>query len=495
MPGGTLQIASYHVDGPDFTTINPNITYFKSVHKRYTNFSIENILVNFNKYDDFNFNEKMSFNCNLDNIGHLLNNVYLYIEIPTFFQNELLKIKWIDDIGINMIDEITLSIGGEIIQSFSNDWINVYYKRYLPYEKYLSLKRMINMEPSPDPIKYLNTFNKLYIYLPFYFSKQNGLNVPLMNLKYQNIMINITLKPISNWITIIEQNKNSPYYRKRIKPYGEYITQIKNVIDKSRGESFHFSLETHVIFLEKDELNNITYSQHDYLIENISEIIINDVSELDTFVKLNQRLPLKEFWLIAMRNDIYSRNTWGQYSNFENNYEGDLSLPRNSLESIYTPKQFLYQYWDDIKDNTNSIISKNIIKSVKIIIDKNDRTIDLSTNYLLYVTPYQHKLNYNVEDQIYYYSFSLDPLLYQPSGFFNLDRSSDFIIKISLNNVPPKKPLNTFLLQTINKPPNKDEYQPYSNESFAWKYTFKLILINYNILRINSGMADLLIRK
>ena len=495
MPGGTLQIASYHVDGPDFTTMNPNITYFKSVHKRYTNFSIENILVNFNSFDDSDFYKPMSFNCKLDNIGHLLNNVYLYIEVPTFFQNDILKIKWIDDIGINIIDEITLSIGGEIIQSFSNDWINVYYKRYFTYEEYLSSKKMINIHPSPHSSKYLNTFNKLYIYLPFYFSKQNGLNVPLMNLKYQDITINITLKPISNWLTIIEQNINSPYYGKRIKPYGEYITLIKNGLDKSRGESFHFSLETHVIFLEKDELNNITYSQHDYLIENINEIIINDISDIDTFVKLNQRLPLKEFWLVAMRNDIYSRNCWGQYSNVENNHEGDLSSPRNNLQSIYTPNQFLYQYWDNIKDNTNSVMSKNIIKSVKIIIDKNDRTIDLSTNYLSFVNPYQYKLNYNVDEQIYYYSFSLDPLLYQPSGFCNIDRSSDFILKISLNNVPPKKPINTFLLQTINTQANKDEYQPYTNNIFAWKYTYKLILINYNILRINSGMADLLIRK
>ena len=214
-----------------------------------------------------------------------------------------------------IIDEITLSIGGEIIQSFSNDWMNVYYKRYFTYEEYLSSKKMINIHPSPHSSKYLNTFNKLYIYLPFYFSKQNGLNVPLMNLKYQDITINITLKPISNWLTIIEQNKNSPYYGKRIKPYGEYITLIKNGIDKTRGESFHFSLETHVIFLEKDELNNITYSQHDYLIENINEIIINDISDKDTFVKLNQRLPLKEFWLVAMRNDIYSRNCWRKNCN------------------------------------------------------------------------------------------------------------------------------------------------------------------------------------
>jgi hypothetical protein len=495
MPGGTLQIASYHLDGPDFTTINPNITYFKSVHKRYTNFSIENILVNFNSFDDINFYDQMKLNCNLDNIGHLLNNVYLYIEVPSFFQNDVLKVKWIDDIGINIIDEITLSIGGEIIQSFSNDWINVYYKRYFTYEEYLSTKKMVNIHPSPHSTKYLNTLNKLYIYLPFYFSKQNGLNIPLMNLKYQDIMINITLKPVSNWFTVIEQNINSPYYGKRIKPYGNYITLIKNAIDKSRGESFHFSLETHVIFLEKDELNNITYSQHDYLIENISEIIVNDITEKDTFVKLNQRLPLKEFWLVAMRNDIDTRNCWGQYSNIENRDEGDLSLPRNNLQSIYTPTVFLRQYWDNIKEKSNSVIIKNIIKSLKIIIDKQDRTIDLSNNYLSSVNPYQYKLNYNSDDQVYHYSFSLDPLQYQPSGFCNLDRSSDFILKISLNNIPPLKPTNTFLTQILNGGANSDEYKPYMNDTYAWKYSYKLILINYNILRINSGMADLLLRK
>ena len=424
-----------------------------------------------------------------------MNNVYLYIEVPSFFQNTDLKIEWIDDVGINIIDEITLSIGGEIIQSFSNDWINVYYKRYLTYEEYISSKKMINIQKSNHSIKYLNNFNKLYIYLPFYFSKQNGLNIPLMNLKYQDIVINITLKPISDWITIIEKNINSPYYGKRIKPYGEYITLLENSLDKSRGESFHFSLETHVIFLEKEELNNITYSQHDYLIENISEIIINDIVEENTFVKLNQRLPLKEFWVIAMRDDINTRNCWGQYSNLENKDQGDLSLPRNNLNSIYTPVEYLYQYWDHIKEKTQSILPKNIIKSIKIIIDKQDRTIDISNGYLSLVNPYQHKLNYNTDDKVYYYSFSIDPIQYQPSGFCNLDRSSEFILKITLNNLPPIKPENIFLREILDGGPDEEEYQPNTNIEYAWKYRFKIILINYNILRINSGMADLLIRK
>ena len=99
---------------------------------------------------------------------------------------------------------------------------------------------MINIQKSNHSLKYLNNFNKLYIYLPFYFSKQNGLNIPLMNLKYQDIVINITLKPVSDWITIIEQNINSPYYGKRIKPYGEYNTLLDEVI--SLNYSFNYYL-------------------------------------------------------------------------------------------------------------------------------------------------------------------------------------------------------------------------------------------------------------
>ena len=138
MPGGLLQITTYQQDGGDFTNNKPQITFFKSVFKRFSNFAIENIQVQFNNYSEPNWEKPTNFMCKLDKLGHLLCNTYLSVEIPQFNRsiiNEELNPRWVNDLGIHMIEKVQFIIGGETIQEFSSDWINIYYKRYLPYEK------------------------------------------------------------------------------------------------------------------------------------------------------------------------------------------------------------------------------------------------------------------------------------------------------------------------------------------------------------------------
>jgi hypothetical protein len=514
MPGGFLQLTTYQIDGGDFTNYKPEITFFKSVFKRYTNFSIENIAVEFNNYSEPDWEKPMEYISRLDNIGHVLNNMYLTVSIPQFQQDTSLDLKWINNLGLHIIESVQFSIGGEIIQEFSSDWINIYYKRYLRYEQYLQQLSLINVNNnSPDRKNILNVATDLHIFLPFYFSKDYSLSLPFLNVEYQSIYVKIIIKPIKHWITLIETKTESPYFGKRISPYSKnYINIIKS---KSTGK-FIFSLNAHCGFLETDEFNKLRNSTLNYLIDQNTEIIQNGVVDKKISITINQRLPIKELWILPSRDDIPSRNTYGQYSHLENfeELDADLLKPLSFLTSAYTPTSFLRQYWLFYTGN-EQLHTHNIIEDVSLILDEQYRFKTLESPYLALIQPFIHKYHFNTLDYIYNYSFALDPLQYQPSGFLNMDRIHKAHLIITMASLPPPKPVYMTRNKTIDgcgrkkgfqepnntqpRPviyqPESEEFQPYNNEKYAYKFNIKIIMVNFNILRIKGGMADILIRK
>ena len=54
MTGGILHLSSYNQTGYDIIHINPQITFFKKVYKRHTNFGIETIKQSLTVTPDFN---------------------------------------------------------------------------------------------------------------------------------------------------------------------------------------------------------------------------------------------------------------------------------------------------------------------------------------------------------------------------------------------------------------------------------------------------------
>ena len=90
MPGGTLQMSSYKNNPIDFTLQNPDITFFKSVYKKYSHFSNDIIDVYFNKEPELSFDKPIVMTSKLDKIGHLLSDVFLSVSLPNIL-NKMIK--------------------------------------------------------------------------------------------------------------------------------------------------------------------------------------------------------------------------------------------------------------------------------------------------------------------------------------------------------------------------------------------------------------------
>jgi hypothetical protein len=81
MPGGLIQLASYGSEDIYFTG-NPQMSFFKSVYTRYTNFSTEVINMTFDKIPDFKSSTLLA-NCKIQRAGDMIRNLFLRLKLPS----------------------------------------------------------------------------------------------------------------------------------------------------------------------------------------------------------------------------------------------------------------------------------------------------------------------------------------------------------------------------------------------------------------------------
>jgi hypothetical protein len=131
MGGGIIQLTAYGAQDLHLTG-NPQITFFKMVYRRHTNFAIETIEQTFNSTPSFGSKSSSTLTKN----GDLINRLYLKVVLPaipscssssTPTYNELNSMAyWIPRIGHNLISSVSIDIGGRQIDSQQGEWMNIY---------------------------------------------------------------------------------------------------------------------------------------------------------------------------------------------------------------------------------------------------------------------------------------------------------------------------------------------------------------------------------
>ena len=268
----------------------------------------------------------------------------------------------------------------------------------------------------------------LYIPLEFWFCRNIGLALPLIALQYHEVKVNINFESATKC--------------------GAVSTDTINA-----------SLWVDYIYLDTDERRRFAQLSHVYLIEQLQftgQEAIGSASSIKT--KLNFNHPCKELvWFIAKDTDA-NANNWFNYT-----------TSSNAVSSLLTSNAALDEKLMQTDINYIAAASSgpsNPVKTAKLVLNGNDRFYERPGRYFNIIQPYQHHENIPSNAGINVYSFSLKPEEHQPSGTLNMSRIDTAVLNLTFEN------------KITNN------YDPAD-------YTLFVYAVNYNVLRILSGMGGL----
>ncbi len=523
MTGGLIQLVAY---GPQdlFLTNEPQITFFKIVYRRHTNFTLEVIPQDFIHTPDFG----KRVTCILSRNGDLIRKVHVVIELPTIpqFKDEnnnldpISKFAWVKKIGYAIIKTVEIEIGGELIDRQYGDWLNIWYE--LSCRKNQNLDHMIgNIEQITSYTNGKPSF-KLFVPLQFWFNRVAGLALPIVSLQYNFIKINLELNDFSKCYLV------SPTYTINIdndfvnfKKY-EYIRQIANN-QITYARYIYFDILTRTLYLSR-----ITDNGFQSLTETNPDLIQDETQQkaLLYATDANGNLINAQFLIKGMESGfeamprinavekIYKNNTVNfsnivlkncfllvEYGFLDDDerirfsqarheylidqifYNGESSIDglhqsfkvgftQACKELIWVSQLGLTQNArnNDTFNYTDTVLLKpdgsyvlsNIITQETILFNGHERLTMRESEYFTKIQPYQHH-THNPQNIINVYSFALFPEDHQPNGVANLSRIDNVDLKI------------------VVKP------------EINFNYTAKLRIygVVYNILRIANGISGL----
>lgn len=160
-----------------YLTGNPQITFFKLVYRRHTNFAMESIEQTFNGSADFGKRVTTTISRN----GDLITKIYVQLDLPTEAKVGG-TFAWTRQIGNVLLKTVELEIGGQRIDKHYGEWLHIWNELTQTAEREVGYNNMIgNISDLYTPAASV-TGRTLYIPLVFFFNKFTGLALPLIAL-------------------------------------------------------------------------------------------------------------------------------------------------------------------------------------------------------------------------------------------------------------------------------------------------------------------------
>ena len=473
MPGALLELVAKGSQDI-FLTGNPNTTYFRSVYKRHTNFSIESIQQSIEGTPNFG----TKFELEISRSGDLLSSIILEVDLPKLEGKRGKNIYWVDAIGHHLIKEVRIMIGEQEIDKHYGEWLEIWSELTVPESKRSAYNSMIGKGIQ------INDQRTLFIPLQFWFCRDYGLALPLISLQYHTVKL------------LIEFNTFETCWRKEFSTY--YLNKSGNTVtintDKTEKVSTLFSdlgvLEDGFDHYYNMELlwDDGTSSKIMSRIKDNELLLKNDLlGDKKGYAYLIEEEPLKTYSLEDTRIyadyiflDTGERKFFAQtkhmylieqlQSNGENEYSEGQESNKINLEFNHPVKEIFwvnnlhfnkklnqsFNFSDSIDTTYNT---GNPVVDTELLLNGKERFTKRKGDYFRLVVPYQ-KHTRAPSDYIYMYSFCLKPEEHQPSGTCNFSRLDDAELVINYENSLPN--LNTHIYA-----------------------------INYNMLNIVNGMCGL----
>lgn len=425
MGGGLLQLVAYGAQDA-YLSGNPQITFWRGLFKRHTNFAMEPFRVNMTGQASWGTKHSAILTRHAD----LVSSCYLEVALdlddqttypirygpndPTTARRNQIKAAY------NMLRYVELDIGGQIIDRMYGEWMLIWTGLTCSYSDLIKLTAMM-YDSGPSNTCGNSGFktlgNSYHIPLPFYFARNPGAAIPLIALQYHEVKINIM------W------NKS------------EIVQASSGRADLPNGPR-QVNLICDYVYLDVEERRRMAQESHEYLIEQTQYNEDKGVTGAAIRCDLTFNHPVKELvWVV--QNSAYSQCVLaggGSSSNLDPFYYNEMNMHDCSIQ-----------------------------------LNGQDRVSKLYGPYYNAVQPFQHHsgghnvsvATTTIHSSVYMYSFAIKPEEHQPSGTCNFSRIDTATLVMNLNGDQSASLLD--------------------NQNFD----VRVYALNYNILRVMSGMGGL----
>jgi hypothetical protein len=458
MGGGLLQLVAYGAQDA-YLSGNPQITFWKGLFKRHTNFAMEPFRINLTGQAAWGVKHSALIGRHAD----LLYSTYLEVVMPTgVFNNDQGRL------GYNLLKYVELDIGGQLIDRLYGEWLYLWDALSSDLTTSKKLWNMVGggpnvsgtvaqaysdnvfvsatdqgntdvaafgtvattltyTQPSDCTLTsqgHASVPNTLYVPLNFFYTRNPGAALPLIALQYHEVKINIEW----NDAKLIAGNFNNARTLKQPIQAAVYIDYI---------------------YLDTEERRRMAQNSHEYLIEQTQYNEDKGISSYNNRIDLTFNHPVKELvWVVQP----------SAYTNCQLDAAGAIRASATRLQPFTYDRDAVYEQ--------------------HLQINGQDRMSRRYGDYFSSVQSFQHHTGLNATVQtatslpihqpgIYLYSFALKPEEHQPSGTCNFSRIDTATLVMNMSGGV-----------TIN--PDID---------YTWDV--RVYAVNYNILRVMSGMGGL----
>ena len=445
MGGGTLQLVIF--GGQDIhLTGNPEFSYFKTVYRRHTNFSME--CIEQNRIGTITTGD-FSLNYVISKSGDLLNKMHFEIDLPSQAMTSSNSsgtnyCSYTNNTAYSYMKDVELFIGEKSIDKHDGKWYDI--QNELNHDNNDGLDYLVNKHSAGVTGNTSPPNVKLYIPLQFWFTKGDvSLSLPLIALQYHDVKLKVNFRDIKKIINAKEDADEDD----------DDVLVTGN--DRDNPQTPSIKLWSTYILLDVDERKRFAQSSHEYLIEQVQKVEKSYSPKID--ISLNH--PIKCLYWVIQNNVANTEKTdYKLIDNTKNTFGNDgLSESANRFKHGN----------DYLNFRPHEVVNPSYVKSLKqyehfkemtIMFNGIERFEHRDATYFRTIQPLEVGYTFP-EKNIYIYSFCLKPEEIQPSGSCNFSRIDNLTFNFTGN-------------------------QLYTG------YTFNLYAKNYNILRIMGGMGGLL---
>ena len=420
-----MQLVAYGAQDV-YLTGSPQITFFKMVYRRHTNFAVESIEQVFNGTADFGKKASVTISRN----GDLVTNCILEIIVPSL---ESLQpalggggertgwVRYVNSFAHAFVESCEIDIGGQRIDKHYSEYFEVMTELTCPESKRVGYGKMTGKHGVDDeavPYDEVDEFKldshmgcagsvTYYVPLRFWFNKSPGLALPLISLQYHEVKIQFVFQhfeKLINWkVGSGEMNASGD------KP------GLTGFLDSAT-----VSLYVDYVYLDTDERRRFAQASHEYLIEQLQytgaeTYTLQPNTITNEKVRLTFNHPVKELLIFTQTASSLSAN---KHFDFGENM------------------------WQVDGNGAPTFKGRDLVTHSKLLLNGHERFSERPGSYFRLVVPFQ--VHTRIPNRhIYCYSFSLTPEEHQPSGSCNFSRIDNASLHLTLAEPLPRVVVDT----------------------------------------------------